>query len=426
MTARDKNGNLAEGYRQNVTVAIGTNPGAGTLAGTKTVTAVHGVATFSDLSIDKVGSGYTLRATSLKLADTSAAFDITVQAPASWTLRDLGTLGGGSANSYGINDLGQVVGSSSISGDSESHGFLWEEGNGAGTMTDLPTFGGFWTIAYAINGSSQVVGQSHTPEPNGTSHAFLWTTGDGMEDLGAYGGISGPGLFSSARAVNDNGQVVGWANPSYSEGYHAVLWENGQPMTDLNRPGGISSGANGVNATGQVVGQSTTADNSENHAFLWEKLAGTWTMTDLGTLTAGGGYSDAKAINSSCQVVGESSAPGSEDYHAFLWEKGGCAGTGPGTMMDLGTLGGTYSSAAGINDAGQIVGISTTGDTTAAGDLVRHAFVWEGGEMIDLGSLGGTYSAAAGINSNGVVIGWSSIAGDAETHAARWTPPQVP
>ena len=48
---------------EEVTIAIGHNGGLlapGTLSGTKTVTAVNGVATFSDLSIDQPGNGYTL------------------------------------------------------------------------------------------------------------------------------------------------------------------------------------------------------------------------------------------------------------------------------------------------------------------------------------------------------------------------------
>jgi hypothetical protein len=46
-----------------VTLSIGTNPSGGTLSGTLTVTVVNGVATFSDLSIDLAGDGYTLHAT---------------------------------------------------------------------------------------------------------------------------------------------------------------------------------------------------------------------------------------------------------------------------------------------------------------------------------------------------------------------------
>jgi 23S rRNA pseudouridine955/2504/2580 synthase len=64
-------------------VAIGTNPAAGTLSGTKTVSSVSGVATFSTLSIDKAGTGYTLSATSGTLTGaTSNAFNVTPGAAA--------------------------------------------------------------------------------------------------------------------------------------------------------------------------------------------------------------------------------------------------------------------------------------------------------------------------------------------------------
>jgi hypothetical protein len=46
-----------------VTLSIGNNPGGGTLSGTLTLTVTNGVATFSDLSIDLAGTGYTLHAT---------------------------------------------------------------------------------------------------------------------------------------------------------------------------------------------------------------------------------------------------------------------------------------------------------------------------------------------------------------------------
>jgi len=65
----------------NVTVAIGNNPDGGTLSGTVTVAANHGVAIFSDLSIDKPGNGYTLIASATALTGTnSVAFNITSRA----------------------------------------------------------------------------------------------------------------------------------------------------------------------------------------------------------------------------------------------------------------------------------------------------------------------------------------------------------
>ena len=64
-----------------VTVAIGTNAGGGTLTGTVSVAAVAGVATFSNLHVDKAG-GYTLQAAAGTLTGaTSMPFTI-VAAPA--------------------------------------------------------------------------------------------------------------------------------------------------------------------------------------------------------------------------------------------------------------------------------------------------------------------------------------------------------
>src|SRR5207253_626441 len=76
VTAQDGSGNTATGFTGNITLAIGTNPGSGTLAGTLSHAAVGGVATFSGLSIDKAGTGYTFTATGAG-STTSTAFNVT-------------------------------------------------------------------------------------------------------------------------------------------------------------------------------------------------------------------------------------------------------------------------------------------------------------------------------------------------------------
>ena len=82
---RDASNNLVTSSTDNVTVAFGTDPsaGSGTLAGTLTVSAVGGIATFTDLNIDNIQNGYTLNFTSGALTNAiSTTFNIT-QAPAS-------------------------------------------------------------------------------------------------------------------------------------------------------------------------------------------------------------------------------------------------------------------------------------------------------------------------------------------------------
>ncbi len=83
VTALGANSQPSTGYTGNVTMTIEANPGGGTLSGTITVAAVAGVATFADLSINRAGTGFTLRATTFlpSLTIVSAPFDITHRKP---------------------------------------------------------------------------------------------------------------------------------------------------------------------------------------------------------------------------------------------------------------------------------------------------------------------------------------------------------
>lgn len=165
-------------------------------------------------------------------------------------------------------------------------------------------------------------------------------------------------------------------------------------LSKVNRVGGVAAG-------GKVVGQGQVGDapGGPSRAFLSEGP----TITDLGTL--GGTSSSAGAVNDSGEVVGESTLDDESIRHAFLYSGGG--------MTDLGTLGGVYSSATGINKSGRVVGLSYTVD----GKL--RAFSYENGKMTDLGTLGGPTSSAGGINDAGQVVGQSSLSDGDRTHAFR-------
>src|SRR5207244_13450381 len=89
--AQDAHGNTPTAFSGSVTVAIGINPGGGALSGTSSVAAAGGIATFSGLSINKTGTGYTLTAGASGVGGgggggggggaTSAAFSVTAGAP---------------------------------------------------------------------------------------------------------------------------------------------------------------------------------------------------------------------------------------------------------------------------------------------------------------------------------------------------------
>ena len=163
-----------------------------------------------------------------------------------------------------------------------------------------------------------------------------------------------------------------------------------------------SNSRSGALWKGAAVAVMVLATATTEHA-----QSGAWIATDIGTL--GGLYGEADDINDAGHVVGGSTTA-SGSSHAFLW-------TPSGGMVDLGTLGGSTSAAFAINNAGQVVGFSSP----AAGASL--AFLWTAASgMISLGTLpGGFSSSAEDINDLGHVVGSSGAAGN-NSHAFRWTP----
>ena len=203
-------------------------------------------------------------------------------------------------------------------------------------------------------------------------------------------------LYGNARAINNSGQIVGGASTSGNPAFHAFSYSGGV-MTDLGVSGATGatwSEAEGINDLGQIAIYAGSS-GPNNQAYLYSGGV----MTNLGTL--GGSFSAPAGINNSGQIAGVSALDSAGTVlNAFLYSGG--------VMTNLGTLGGSYSGANGLNNLGQVVGASST--VTNAG----HAFLYSSGTMVDLGTLGGSWSTALGISNTGLVVGRGDTADGAE------------
>jgi probable HAF family extracellular repeat protein len=175
------------------------------------------------------------------------------QDPFLWTkengMIDLGSFGGTSGSPTGLNNRGQVIGSSKLAGDQASDPFLWDDGKLIDLFTD--TIGGNPTTANAINDAGEIVGNAVFP--NGASDAYLWKNGVAT-DLGVLAGD----CFSEAFAINSRRQVVGQSSSCVTKTTRTFLWDNGT-MIDLNAFVPPGSGvqlveAIAINDRGEIAG----------------------------------------------------------------------------------------------------------------------------------------------------------------------------
>lgn len=125
-----------------------------------------------------------------------------------------------------------------------------------------------------------------------------------IEDLGP--------VFANPRAINAAGQVVGWAKTSGDAAWHAFRYTDGVGMEDLGTLGG-DSGAEAINDASNVVGWSYTATGQ--HAFVCTAKTGMVDLNDAIDPAAGWTLVAAYGINASGEIVGQGVIDGG--YHGF-------------------------------------------------------------------------------------------------------------
>jgi probable HAF family extracellular repeat protein len=283
------------------------------------------------------------------------------------------------------------------------------------------------TVCAALAIPAGVAAQQHQQGQNNRHPQYQ------LIDLGtlggphSYGSVNGDGF----SLLNNAGVVASYADtslPDPNQAYfcyspdcyqgHAFQWTEGV-MTDLGAlPVDNNSAAGSINARGWITGQSQSDQIDpvlgfpEFRGVLWKQGQ----IINLGTLGTGteslGVY-----VDDAGEVVGFSTTSTAPDplgffgfpTHTFIWRNG--------QESDIGTLGGadTFPGAScGGQPTGVVVGGSSisTAINPATGLPTVDPFVWTRGSMTDLGTLGGAYGFAQCANKRGQIIGHSSTAGN--------------
>jgi probable HAF family extracellular repeat protein len=323
----------------------------------------------------------------------------------SYSITDLGNLGYPTARAVGINESGQIAGTSYLAQRVEynvgcvprhrpcfvhpERPFLWSNG----MIANLGSLeGGLFAEATGINNLGHVVGNSSTKQHSSTERAreeaFISRQGR-MTALGAF----------KAAVANDSDVVAG-SESIPGEGHtDAILYSNGK-ITDLGvlpGEGGIFTVPTAINNAGEVVGN---GDNRESMERAWVFRNGN--MTDLGTL--GGPQASATAINASGEIIGFAQTATDAD-HGFL-DRGG-------KMTDLGNN--LLPNA--ISNNGVIVGQGGCGNAF----ILNGAICQNLQNLIPAGS-GYNLQKAVGVNNKGQIVVEAQTESTFQNHALLLNP----
>jgi probable HAF family extracellular repeat protein len=381
------------------------------------------------------------------------------QFPAHYTVVDLGPVGPSTSQGQpfvltgnGLVSGERVVASPRNIDELVSQAVLWEGTNLK--VISSPGLGGPNSVAYGVNIWGQAVGQADTEtrDPNGedfcgstalgltysgnTCVPFLWQN-ETMVALPRLRNKAGKeGSNGVANQNNFLGMIAGTAENAEVDStcpgaslspqtiqFKPVIWTKAFPLSpvDLRElatvdddPDGI---ANAINDLGQAVGASGNCGpfnpNNQNnltalHAVLWQNNQ----AINLGNLGGDGMFEGifATGLNDHGQVVGVSDTTNDQSFHAFLWQQGHIA--------DLGTLpGDAFSYAVTISNNGMVLGLSIDADFNL------RAAMWRNGTAIDINTLVPQNTdlhleSACSVNYKGEIIGFAALKSNpSESHA---------
>lgn len=343
--------------------------------------------------------------------------------PTMYRIINLGSPAGGPVSQgTTINERGWIAGFTTLPGNPVMQAELWRNGK----AMSLGSLGGpNSAVAWPNRNQHGVIAgiaETSRLQPNGEAwscylavffvgdghvcSAFVWRGGL-MSALPTLGGDNG-----FATGVNNFGEIVGWAESTTHDStcdeftntgqvlqFEAVMWmpDGGSYRASELPPysGDLDGAATAINQRGQVVGISGICDGAiggatAEHMVVWQNGRIERLLPTLG----GAYWNTPMDINDAGDVIGFSDLPGDgptsaqANFLAFYWSSRPftCSGGSVpgGTTCNLGALDSDGDSEAlGVNNVGQVVGVSFGASHPYPG----HAFIWQGGKMSDLNGL---------------------------------------
>lgn len=335
--------------------------------------------------------------------------------------------------------------------------------------TDLGTFGGVASYAFDINDAGVVVGTAETAA--GVRRAFRWTREAGLQDLGTLPGDVG----SVATRIAENGAILGASFSSDSvartvtwtpdgaisqvviptlpgkdrsvpadldqagrfagfaavaEGctqacglVHTWVWSAAEGIVDVD-PAGFETYPGQLNPAGVLVGTRYGSTVGLARPYLWARATGLRELADFPGPGEAGMVVAGLALNNRGQAVGWAQAQGAQvagqKNGPWVWDEA----TGFRTLPMLSTDEFCCHYAAGINDAGLIVGASSQDQPAFA--IVAAAWPTSGG-VVRLEGASPNASVALAVNAAGIAVGWADQDGlsAGHNHAIAWNVPAI-